>query len=104
MKSFGGLKCDRKSKNTAKKGEKGTKIPTKHLGEVCLVGKKCLHNSKWVRFQGMANDYVKKCVYMYSPLYRIVFPFRYRPKNMPSSTYLSASDTHIGNWPVAKAV
>jgi len=60
VKSFGGLKCDRKSKNTAKKGEKGTKIPTKHFDEVCLVGKKYLHNSKQVLFHGMANDYVKK--------------------------------------------
>ena len=43
-----------------KKGEKGTKIPTKHFDEVCLVGKKYLHNSKQVLFHGMANDYVKK--------------------------------------------
>ena len=42
-----------------KKGEKGTKIPTKHFGEVCLVGKKCSHNSNQFLFHGMANDYEK---------------------------------------------
>ena len=34
----------------------------------------------------------------------VTCPFLYLPKRIPSSTYLSVSDTHIGNCPVETAV
>ena len=36
--------------------------------------------------------------------FAVTCPLRYRPKKMPSSTYLSVSETHMGNLPVATAV
>lgn len=42
--------------------------------------------------------------YMKSSSYYRVGSFLYLPKKMPSSIYLSVSETHMGNFPVATAV